>query len=115
MSAAEQKVRAVWERVFVCDGSYRSYPSGTILFNWANHRFYDFPSWDAALAFTEARLEEIRQLRYEISLQKLLLRVKGEWGLMDGDADRAAVARTITRLESILADLTAGMRPEAIK
>lgn len=76
-------------------------------------------AWDAALVFTESRLEEVRQLREEIAL----LRQYCDWcGIIDSgyplghqDAkDNARMNRTVSRLESILAEKTAGMRPEAL-
>ena len=103
MSTAEQKVRAVWELVHRCDGSYRGYPRDVVLVQDRNGHWLDFPSWDAALAFTEERLEEIRQLREEIAYFNY-----------DGAMDICAVPkRIITRLKSILAEKTAGMKPEA--
>ena len=58
----EEYVRARWERVIVCDGSYRHYAKGTILLNWANHQFYEFNDWSAARAFTEQREREIAEV-----------------------------------------------------
>jgi hypothetical protein len=66
MDANERLVRDTWERVLVCDGSYRHYAKGTILINWANHCFYEFNEWSAAAEFTRARLEQIRQVEEEI-------------------------------------------------
>ena len=62
----EEYVRARWERVIVCDGSYRHYAKGTILLNWANHQFYEFNDWSAARAFTEQREREIAEVQEEI-------------------------------------------------
>ena len=62
----EEYVRARWERVIVCDGSYRHYAKGTILLNWSNHQFYEFKDFSAARAFTENREREIAEVEEEI-------------------------------------------------
>jgi len=75
-------------------------------------------AWSAARAFTEKRLEQIRLLKYELSLQRLCLANYDSTPIdqrnpHDHDDDRNAVARTIARLDSILADLQRGMTAPA--
>jgi hypothetical protein len=62
----EEYVRSVWDRVLVCDGSYRHYAKGTLLLNWANHCFYEFEDWSAAAEFTRELLEQIQHVETEI-------------------------------------------------
>lgn len=101
MSDAENKVNSVWERVIVCDGSYRHYKKGTVLLNWANHCFYEFDSWSAALAFTEQRLREIAEVEEEITLLE-------RWRTISG-----ATKRILAREQAHLAELKRGMKAEA--
>lgn len=61
--AAEAYVRGAWERVLQCDGSYRGFVRGTILIFYANHQYWIFADWLAALEFTLAREEEVNKLR----------------------------------------------------
>jgi hypothetical protein len=110
MDANEQKVRAVWDvgRVTrmadIC----------------ADESWHRFDSWADAAEFTESRLEEVRQLREEIKLVQFL--TNGEGYGQHGDPEEIvadvrgihAFARVLSRLEATLADLTHGMKPEAL-
>ena len=99
---AEEKVRAAFELVHRCDGSYRGYPRNTVLIQVVHGHWLDFRSWSAAAAFTDARLAEIAEISEEISLLtgKILL----------NDADISVVARTLTRLQAIREELRRGMK-----
>ena len=55
-----------WEFVYCCEGSYRSYPRGTILVQDVNLHWFNFDSWSAATEFTRARLELIKDKQEEI-------------------------------------------------
>ena len=98
----EEYVRARWERVIVCDGSYRHYAKGTILLNWANHQFYEFNDWSAARDFTEQREREIAEVEEEIA-----------W-LSDGmdcsDPDDEVGQRILAVEQARLAELRRGMK-----
>ena len=101
----EAYVRRVWENVIVCDGSYRSYARGTVLFNWANHKFYEFADWDAAYAFTLAREEEVRQVEEEVAL------LKGWRYVQEGISPQAT--RILAREQAALDELKRGMRGDS--
>ena len=104
----EEYVRARWERVIVCDGSYRHYAKGTILLNWANHQFYEFKDFSAARAFTENREREIAEVREEISeIEDDILSYSSH-----DNADSFAVIyrRILARLQARLAELRRGMK-----
>lgn len=103
MTDDEKFVRESWERVLVCDGSYRHYVKGTILINWANHQFYEFGpgDWSAARAFTEERLEQIRQIEEEIHL------IEGWRFTVEG---HPAAKRILARLTEQRDALKKGMR-----
>lgn len=114
MTKNERLVRETWERVHVCDGSYRSYDGsyrsydhGTVLINYANHCFYDFPDFDAAADFTRTRIEEVRQLKEEMRLlESMIILLRAE----PGDTTAPIYKRTLTRLTTELAKLTQGMK-----
>ena len=108
MNADEEYVRARWERVIVCDGSYRHYAKGTILLNWANHQFYEFNDWSAARAFTEQREREIAEVREEISeTEDDIL----SYSSHDNADSFAVIYRYIlARLQAVLAELRRGMK-----
>ena len=104
----EEYVRARWERVLVCDGSYRHYAKGTILLNWSNHQFYEFKDFSAARAFTENREREIAEVREEISeIEDDILSYSSH-----DNADSFAVIyrRILARLQARLAELRRGMK-----
>ena len=101
----EAYVRGKWENVIVCDGSYRSYARGTVLFNWANHKFYEFADWDAAYAFTLAREEEVRQVEEEVAL------LKGWRYVQEGISPQAT--RILAREQAALDELKRGMRGDS--
>lgn len=102
----EAYVRRVWENVIVCDGSYRSYARGTVLFNWANHKFYEFADWDAAYAFTLAREEDVRQVEEEERLLQGALDLASD----SNHPHRDPMQRTVKRLKGISDELKRGMR-----
>ena len=105
----EEYVRARWERVIVCDGSYRHYAKGTILLNWANHQFYEFNDWSAARAFTEEREREIAEVEEEIAWLNQMKR-----NLPPGrptKEERQAILQRILAVEQArLAELRRGMK-----
>jgi hypothetical protein len=107
MDANEKLVCDTWERVLVCDGSYRHYAKGTILINWANHSFYKFKAehWDEAASFTRVRLEEIRQVEEEIALL--------EYASFSADLSGfkpLALGRILVREQAALAELKKGLK-----
>jgi hypothetical protein len=123
----EEYVRQKWEHVIVCDGSYRHYAKGTVLFNWANHCFYEFPDFAAGYAFTLTREEEIRQVEREIAMltwirEKALLHVRNWFdapGLHPAHAgqlaaektlDVAVLSRILAREQAALDALKMGLR-----
>jgi len=117
----EEKVRRVWTPIHVADWyEGRGYavqewsvrlPSG-----WTSpvgDDPHDNRMWAAVAAFTESWLEQIKQLREEIAQQR------DEWdyylNISDVPEKAPIFRRTIVRLESILAEKTAGIRAEALK
>jgi len=108
-SADEKEVRDSWELVHRCDGSYRDYPEGTILVLYATGKWWDFPSWSAAAAFTRERKEQIRLVKREIEcLQLAASIVKIEaWA----DAWQQAFNRILVREQAALTELTKDMKP----
>ena len=110
MSTVEQKVRTVWDLVDFNDGPYaavvyRHDPMTIETIHGLGSGVNEDSAWSAALAFTEQRLEEVRQLREEITMLcgKILLE----------DHDIAIAKRIIDRERAILAEKVTGMRPEA--
>ena len=101
----EEYVRSKWERVLICDGSYRHYAKGTILINWKNNGFYDFPNFDDAAEFTRQREGYIRHVHEEI---ETLDDVQDEKLAAMEELD--PIKRTIKRLQIILTELTLGMK-----
>ena len=65
----------------------------------------------AAAAFTVSRIEEIRQVKEEIALLRGLVILLNE---EPGDLSTPAWLRVITREQSALAELSRGIRPEAL-
>ena len=120
MDENEKFVRSVWEHMIYRDSAL-SVPCGphyVILSSRENgwgkvfggfYRRTKKEAWSAAADFTRQRLEEVRQVRYEISLLKLI-HVQGGWGEIDGEADKAAILRTVSRLESVFIEKTHGMK-----
>lgn len=115
----EEYVRGVWEHPWVYEGKRKldlkiQYP---VHFEGATKDGMG-PLWSAAAAFTRERLEEVRELRYGLSLLKLLHSnylntPKEEQNPHDHVADQNAIGRTIARLESTLADKLTGMKAGA--
>jgi len=103
----EQFVREHWELVHRCDGSYRHYQKGAVLLQEERNHWSEFESWAAARAFTEARLEEIRQVEEEIILLRSMVIL-----LTSEPTDQTApiYKRTIVRLSSIRAELKRGLK-----
>ena len=105
---AEEYVRSRWDfPIIVCDGSYRDFARGTVLINWANHRFYDFPGFDAAATFTAEREEAIRQKREEIGVVKAAQTVAEVEGC---SVERITWARILAVLEGQLAEMLKGWK-----
>ena len=119
MSDAESKVRAVWERVEVEHG-------GHYIYLWPNEDrgcCAVWHSWESALAFTEQRLEEIRQVEEEINWLGLrlwedqLFAIKAaqadtEW-LEREVPDHCRGKRILAAREAHIAELKRGMKAEA--
>ena len=105
----EEYVRARWERVIVCDGSYRHYAKGTILLNWANHQFYEFKDFSAARAFTEQREREIAEVQEEIAILNEGVELAAS---TDADERKYGIPfkRILARLQAVLAELRRGMK-----
>ncbi len=101
-------VNAHWELVHCCDGSYRSYPRGTILVQDVNSHWFNFDSWSAAAEFTRERLEQLRQVEEELQLIGIL-KCDIESGSWD-EGYLKVVERVLAREESALAELKKGMR-----
>lgn len=100
-----------WEHTHVCDGSYRSLPSGTVLIMCGTSH-HGFDDWSAAAAFTRERLEEIRQLEREIEVVEGARDVCGMWkGTTAYVRQHCTWSRILSRLQSALAELKKGMRP----
>jgi hypothetical protein len=93
---AEQKVRAVWML------AQKSKIGGHIWLSSGTNKSY--ADWSAALAFTEERLEEIRQLREEIE------EISGDIETFEDTPSDPVYRRILSRLESILAEKTAGLK-----
>jgi hypothetical protein len=66
-------------------------------------------AWSAAAEYTRNRLEEIRQVDGEIILLRGMIALLAS---EQGDLTAPIYARTIARLEAILADLKRGMKEE---
>jgi hypothetical protein len=97
----EEFVRANWENVHRCDGSY-------ILISKGGHRnFADFPGWQAAAQFTRDRLEAIRQIEEEIEWLRGMCAWR-EHGIYGPRYDRI-----LAREQAALADLKRGMKASA--
>ncbi len=125
MDENEKLVRETWQLVHRCDGSYWYYPEGTVLIQPQNHKWLEFPDWQAAAEFTRERLEEVRQVEREIEWETARLEaeldgvkesIKGPFSFAAAGAARhtvrlAEIARIIRRLESIRDDLKKGMKP----
>ena len=109
----EAYVRAKWEMVHVCDGSYRDYPRGTILIQQVIGRWVDFPDWKAAYAHIKAVEEELRCLDREIELLIDLIN-EGLIPLMaafeEELRDAYTASRTIQRLHDIRATAARGLK-----
>ena len=114
MNADEEYVRARWERVIVCDGSYRHYAKGTILLNWSNHQFYEFKDFSAARAFTKQREREIAEVEEEIALLKLVIvTIKNDIMFDAGcwvEKDELKAKRILAVEQARLAELRRGMK-----
>lgn len=111
----EEYVRARWERVIVCDGSYRHYAKGTILLNWANHQFYEFNDWSAARAFTEQREREIAEVEKEIVLIENAMKIHRHNVSVGRKVCQHVKAicrwsRILSREQGVLAELRGGMK-----
>lgn len=100
----EELVRSFWERVLVCDGSYRGYPRDTILINYDNHTFYDFDSWSDAAIFTRDRQDRISEKKEELDLIRHL------WGNDWAWVNYEAVERISILLNYKLAELLVGVK-----
>lgn len=94
----EEFVRSVWKLTAQCDGSYRSYPRGTVLVQEVRDHWVDFESWPAAAEFTRNRLEEIRQVEEEI------------YDLNGSDTPPVSLERILAREQAALTELKRGMR-----
>lgn len=101
--AKREYVERFWSRVIVCDGSYRNYDRGTVLINWANHRFYDFVDWDAAYVFTKERERKIAEIEEEIAVISCLKVTVGDWDTWQ---------RILAREQAALQEVRRGMRKE---
>ena len=101
---AEQEVRAAWELVHKCDGSYRNYKRGTILVQDRHGHWIDFGSWDSALAFTREHDHKIEEVEEEVEI-------------IGADAVNGALGmghvygRVLAKLEAELTTLRKGMKP----
>jgi hypothetical protein len=96
MSEDERIVREVWGSALDADSGGEA----SIFFHQGDTGF-NVPTWAAARAFTEQRLEEIREVRAEIAW---LIR-------QDHSVDAQPVPRRIlARLQATLADLQRGMK-----
>jgi hypothetical protein len=107
MDGNKQYVRSRWEKVIVCDGSYRHYAKGTVLLNWANHCFHEFASFEAAAEFTRQREVEIRQVEEEITL---INRFNSEDHL--SEAEQVTIGGILGRSLRALEDLKRGMKEQ---
>lgn len=110
MTEAEARVRSAWDLVHRCDGSYRDYSAGTILLQIVNSKWLDFPSWEAALAFTTQHKRKIADLEEEIDSAKSDVRWFAQGGAIEDHQQEEIHKRTLARLESALAKAKRGMR-----
>jgi len=118
----EEYVRSRWEQVSVTDwyaGQPCSVEAWSVqLYRWTSrigNTATDAKMWANALEFTRECERKIAELKWEISLQKLLLSnadalPQEERNPHDHDADRDAIARTVGRLEEIMTNLQLGMK-----
>jgi|ERR1700675_2507932 len=110
----EEKVRAVWIEVNNFGGDAIEGSWCLAITNNEGMNFYHYhtesEAWSSVLAFTEQSLEEIRQLWEEIAeiADDLTCYAPGE-------ETRKPYERILSRLESILAEKTVGIKPEALK
>ena len=105
MDDNEKYVRDHWDLVHRCDGSYRSYPRGTVLVQDVNGHWSDFDSWENAAQFTRDRLEEIRQVEDEITwIEDDVWAYSERWDM------GKAYERIVSRLQSVLEDSKRGMK-----
>ena len=73
--------------------------------------------WAAAADYTLARIEEIENYKYSLSLQKLLLsnHENAEWrNPHDWEADKEALQRTVNLLQAHLDSLCKGIREDVL-
>ena len=100
MTDAEKQVREAWEQVsgqghaMICIGSP---VEGDY-----------FTSWQAALAFTLERKEQIRQLKEEINL----VNVNWSWASEISSTAKPIWQRVLTRLQAQLTELKKGMKEQ---
>ena len=97
----ERYVRDRWNLVHRCDGSYRGYLGGVVLIQ-DTHGLLHFETWAAARAFTEARLEQIRQVEEEIAYVRRWHR-----------GPHPVWTRILAREQATLAELRIGMKVTA--
>lgn len=138
MTSDEEKVRAVWANVRIHEqGCVKEAPNqwhGFVMVDIGNGIGHGrevmiasgtrAKRWAAAAAFTDERLEEIRQLREEIAWIKQASYAGDDsfsqsWGYDARENCTRTIrhcraSRTLDRLEAILAEKTAGIRPEAL-
>ena len=132
MDANEQKVRAAWKGASVeqpwlelsGDSTYHIYLGDFRSVDSRVREASEAEAWAAAAAFTDERLEEIRQLREEIAWIKQASYAGDDsfsqsWGYDARENCTRTIrhcraSRTLDRLEAILAEKTAGIRPEAL-
>jgi hypothetical protein len=95
----EQRVREVWEPEHIWSLS-RGFPADELL--WEEDR------WAAAWQFTEARLENIRQLREEMMLMNE--EIDYYEAISDTPENSQPLHRILARLKTILDKLQRGMK-----
>lgn len=116
MSKNERIVRAAWIAPRIQSVGTHSF---VYLSQWDRTEEYPYPQsrlWAIAAEFTLKRQQEIADVKYEISLQRLVLynHESQEWrNPLDWETDKAALERTITRLQSALTELTRGWKEES--
>ena len=108
-------VERVWERA-VCLGSEgdRFISLNGDMWSVAGNWNSDEEEWQAAAEFTESRLKQIADVKEEIAWLDLF---PPQWRLLNGDEIKGAlelVGRIRTREQSALAELTKGIRKEAL-
>jgi hypothetical protein len=118
----QEYVKEYWESVRYADTAisvlagphYVILPDYPAKRQFAAYRHTAEEAWSAAAEYTRNRLEEIRKIKYEISLLELIHAQgdRSEWHPMDHEDDQDALLRTVSRLEAILADLKRGMKEE---